>query len=104
MSNDLKMMAAITALNAMMQKGWLSMSTIDRVGEMLSINPKGEAYRILAPLHCVDFDKMPRELVEQIPMLIQQCLSVTPTFQFKLPAIAAPAPPDPLPKRKLSWL
>lgn len=80
--DNLKQVVALTSLNDMMRKGYMSICVIDSVGEMLGINPKCEAYSILRPLHCVNFDKMPKELAATIPGLIQQCLSVEPTFQF----------------------
>lgn len=97
--NDLKQLAAITALNAMMDKGWLDICTIDQVANMMGVNPKGGAYSILRPLHCVHFDKMPAELRKELPNLIRQCLAAEPTFQFELPrgravstvAISSPA-------------
>ena len=81
--DNLKELSALTALNEMMAKGWFSISVIDKVGELLGVNPRCEAYRILAPLHCIDFDKMPDELRAAIPRLIQECLGITPIFQFK---------------------
>lgn len=88
--DDLKQLSAITALNAMMEKGWFDICAIDSIGTMLGIDPKQcEAYRILRPLHCVHFNKMPDELRKAIPGLIRQCLSVEPTFRFEQPT---PAP------------
>ncbi len=79
---DLKTLSALTALNHMMEKGWFDICTIDSVATMLGRNPKGEAYDTLRPLHCVHFEKMPRELRDAIPGLIQQCLGVEPIFKF----------------------
>ena len=81
--HNLKDLSALTALNNMMTNGWFDICTINSVAEMMGINPKCEAYRILYPLHCVHFDKMPDELKRAIPGLIQQCLGVAPIFQFK---------------------
>jgi hypothetical protein len=83
--NDLKQLSALTSLNDMMQKGYVSICTIDSIGTMLGINPKGEAYDILRPLHCVNFSQMPDELRKAIPDLIRQCLSVEPTYRFEQP-------------------
>lgn len=80
--SELKQMAALTSLNDMMQKGYPCICTIDKIAEMLGVNPKGEAYTILRTLHCVHFEKMPPELKSQIPELIKQCLSIEPTYQF----------------------
>lgn len=82
MTTDLKELAAVTALNDMMGKGWFSICTIDNVGKMLGRNPHGEAYDILHSLHCVHFDKMPPVLRDEIPALIEQCLDCAPTHRF----------------------
>lgn len=82
---DLKQMAALTALNDMMQKGHPNICTIREVGELLGVNPKQdqEAYTILSSLHCVSFGKMPAELREAVPELVQRCLGVSPIYEFK---------------------
>ncbi len=82
MTTDLKELAAVTALNEMMGKGWFSICTIDNVGQMLGRNPRGEAYDILHSLHCIHFDRMPQELRDAIPALIEQCLDCAPTHRF----------------------
>lgn len=82
--SDLKQLAAMTSLNSMFQKGYFDICTVDSVGKMLSINPKGDAYDVLRTLHCIHFEKMPKELRDQVPELIRQCLDVEPTFQFPL--------------------
>jgi hypothetical protein len=79
---DLKQMAALTALNNMMVKGWFDICTIDAIGKMLEINPRGKTYDLLHTLHCIHFDKMPKELRDGIPDLINECLGVAPVYQF----------------------
>ncbi len=85
MSDHIKRLAAVTALNEMLAGSSPSICTIDRIGTMLGIEPKRavDAYNILHTLHCVHYAKMPLELRNQIPALIQQCLGVEPTFQFE---------------------
>jgi hypothetical protein len=80
---DLKQLAAITALNEMMAGSHFNVCTIDRIGKMLDINPKGEAYEVLHTLHCINWEKMPKQLREAVPGLIKECLGVGPVFQFK---------------------
>lgn len=82
MTTDLRDIAAVTALNKMMDQGWFSICTIDNVAKLLGRNPKGQAYDILNALHCVHFDKMPKELRDAIPALIEQCLDCAPTHRF----------------------
>lgn len=81
---DLKQLAALTALNNMFAKGYFNLCTVDAVAKMLEVNANGEAYDVLHTLHCVHFDKMPRELREQVPVLIQQCLGGPAIPQFTL--------------------
>ncbi|HEY0586230.1 MAG TPA: hypothetical protein VGD52_08875 [Pseudoduganella sp.] len=80
---DLKQMAALTALNDMMSKGRFDICAIRSIGEMLGIKAAGEEYQILQPLHMIEFAKMPPELSDAIPGLIQKVLGVAPVYQFK---------------------
>ena len=115
MTTDLKELAAVTALNAMMAKGWMDICTIRSVAEMLGRDPRGEAYDILHSLHCIHFDKMPPALREEIPRLIEQCLNCEPTHRFSTvqqhrviditpPAAPAEEPSEDAPRRGLMWL
>jgi hypothetical protein len=81
---DLKQLSAVTALNSMFKKGHFDICCIRNVGELLGVDPKfaGEAYKILQPLHCINFSDMPSELRDAIPSLIRECLQQEPTFQF----------------------
>lgn len=88
MSADLKQLAALTALNAMFSKNYFDICTIDSVATMLQVNPKGETYDLLRTMHCVHYDKMPRELRGQLPDLVMQCLGGPQNVQFTL----VPAP------------
>lgn len=84
--DNLQQMAAMTALNQMMEKGWMDICTIDSIAKMLGINCDGmPAHRMLRTLHCVHFNKMPQDLQKAIPGLIKECLSIEPVYQFSLP-------------------
>ena len=83
MSTDLKQIAAMVALNSMMQGGHFNICTIDSVATLMQVNPKGEAYDTLRVLHCIGWDKIPAELREAIPDLIRQCLGVAPSYVFR---------------------
>ena len=78
----LKELAAITALNNMLAKGWMDICTIRSVAEMLGRDPRGDALEILRSLHCINFNQMPKELRDEIPRLIEQCLNCAPTHRF----------------------
>lgn len=76
---ELKKQVAITSLNAMMSQSFFSICTIDKLATMLEVKPEREAYNILQPLHCINYNQMPKALLEQLPMLIMRCLDVMPT-------------------------
>lgn len=80
--DDLKQLAAMTALNEMLAGNHFSICTIDNVGKLLGVNPKGEAYDTLSTLHCIDYSKMPAKLRDAIPDLIRQCLGVEAIYRF----------------------
>lgn len=79
----IKELAAMAALNKMFKQGHFSICTIDSVAEMLCINPRGRAYSILRTLHCVDFSAMPKELQDEVPCLIRECLSLDTIYEFE---------------------
>jgi hypothetical protein len=83
--DDIKALAALTALNEMFAGGHFSISTIDKVAQLLGVHPDRDAYITLSALHCIDWNKMPRELRYSVPLLIQQALgNGMPAFQFEL--------------------
>ena len=115
MTTDLKELAAVTALNAMMAKGWMDICTIRSVAEMLGRDPRGDALEILRSLHCINFNQMPKELRDEIPRLIEQCLNCAPTHRFTTvrqqrviditpPVAPAEAPREDAPRRGLMRL
>lgn len=81
---DLKKLAAMTALNNMLQQGHFSICAVDDAAKLLGMrNGRCDAYNTLHALHCIDYAKMPKELRDAIPGLIQQVLGVEPVYQFK---------------------
>jgi hypothetical protein len=67
----------------MMRGGHFSICTIDNVGKLLGIEPRGsDAYNVLHTLHCIDWNAMPPQLREAVPGLINECLGIAPAFQF----------------------
>lgn len=93
--NDLKQMAAMTALNHMMASSSFNICAVESVGRMLNgTSPAGETYDLLRTLHCISWSKMPTELRDSIPDLIKQCLGVEPAFQFGLQDMPVPAPAE----------
>lgn len=81
--DNLKEMAAMTALNHMFKQGHMSICTIDKVAGLMGVDPKGRAHNILSTLHCVDFSEMPKELKDSIPDLIRECLNLSTVYEFE---------------------
>lgn len=82
-SAETKSLVALTALNAMLRKSYFCICTLRRVADMLDVPVVGsEAWKVLEPLHCVDYAAMPPELIQQLPELIATCLRVEPIHQF----------------------
>lgn len=73
--NHIQCLAAATAIKVMLDKGHVSICTIDDILKMSGVIPDKKAYDTLRILHCVNFRDMPRELQEQIPTLIKTVLS-----------------------------
>lgn len=85
-SHDLTTEVAITTINKLLKKSYFSICDIDRVAQMLRINPRNSsAYDILSALHCVDYADMTPNVRNAIPTLITECLSQSEVFQFPMP-------------------
>lgn len=82
MTIELQKMAAIAALNKMMQQGYVSICTIDSIAKMLGVTPPAAPYAILNTLHCVNFSGMSQELKQAVPGLIKQCIDLEPDYRF----------------------
>jgi hypothetical protein len=75
---ETKRLVAVTALNAMLRKGYFDICVIRCVAEMLDIEAEGDAYRTLAPLHCIHYEDMSAEVKDALPSLIKTLLGVEP--------------------------
>ena len=53
---------------------FFSICKINKLLEAVGVTRDTEAYRLLATLHCVDYNKMLPELRERLPYLINECL------------------------------
>ena len=70
--SHLQVAIAKTAIEKMLGGAHFSISTIQSVSDMLGINCRQtHAYRMLAPLHCIDYADMPYEVRDAIPGLIR---------------------------------
>lgn len=81
--NQLGQISALTALNEMMRKGTFYISTVREVADALKATPDARALEILKPLHCMEISRMPPELREALPKLIERCINV-PAYQFQI--------------------
>lgn len=72
--SDIKVMAATAALQKLLTQRYFDICTIDNIIKMLGIVPDREAYSILHTLHCVHYDQMQPELLEQLSVLIMRVL------------------------------
>jgi hypothetical protein len=80
---QLSHLSVLPALNKMMTSGHFSICTVDEAVKTLGTVPDAQAYRILRPLHCVNWSDMPAELRDAVPRLIERCVNV-PAHQFQL--------------------
>jgi hypothetical protein len=74
--SHLQVTIASVALKKMLTGASFSICTITDIGEMLHINPRGtQAFKMLKPLHCMDYSDMPAEVREAIPGLIRDAFA-----------------------------
>ena len=72
--NEVQILAIRAALANMMQGGYLSICTIDKILAITHGIPSREDYQLLHLLHCVSFRDMEPELLRGIPVLLQRVL------------------------------
>ena len=65
------------ALDNMVRKGHFNICAIRDIQNMNNTVGEAEALRILAPLHCVDFADMPKDVREALPDLIRRALGTS---------------------------
>jgi hypothetical protein len=64
------------ALKKMLSGASFSICTITDIGEMLGVDPRGtQAFKMLKPLHCMEYTLMPAEVREAIPGLIRDAFA-----------------------------
>ena len=89
----LKHEIVIVAINTMLSSNSFSICTIRDSAEVLGIRPVKEYYDVLRLLHCIDYNKIPKSIVEQIPDLIVKSLDNNEIFQFSSPSFKKPPEP-----------
>ena len=101
--SDINMMIAETALDNMFKRGYLDITAVRTVAELLGKVQQGPAWLQLSALHYVDFDKMPQELRVMVPDLIREALEM-PEFQFSLkPKVVTLSMVEEVPKARPRW-
>lgn len=70
----LRVMAAEVALNKMFNERTFSICAVNDACSALEVELTPEARAILQPLHCVEWDKIPHELKQEIPHLIKESI------------------------------
>lgn len=80
MTTQIKLMAAQASLQKLVSQGHFSICTIDTIAEMLGVKPEREAYQILRTLHCVDYNQMSADLLNELPGLIARVIQ-SPSFE-----------------------
>jgi hypothetical protein len=71
---EVKRLVVQTALNSLFTENFFSICTLDKVMDIIGANDKTEAYKQLRALHCVHYNKMPPELREILPRLVNEAL------------------------------
>jgi hypothetical protein len=74
--SHLQVTIARVALEKMLTGSSFSICTITDIGAMLDVDPRGTlAFKMLKPLHCMEYSHMPAELREAIPGLIRDAFA-----------------------------
>lgn len=71
---ETKRLVVTQALNDLFTKGHFSICGLNSILEVMGNPYRGEAYTLLRTLHCVDYNKMPADLRNRIPQLVNECL------------------------------
>jgi hypothetical protein len=71
MLNPIQIAAIKTSLRHMFNRGSFSICTIDNVLKLTGGIPKGDDYKTLSLLHCVNYQDMPPELLEALPNMVK---------------------------------
>lgn len=70
----LKQQVVATAITNLLEKRYFSICQLNTCIELVGARKGGDAYKLLSALHCVDYEKMGKDLRDSIPLLINECL------------------------------
>lgn len=71
---ETRQLVVTAALNDLFTKQWFDMCNLNKVREIVNAPRNSEAYKLLDALHCVAYDKMPPDLRNRIPQLVNEVL------------------------------
>lgn len=74
---EVKRTVVLTAVKNLLSESFFSISKMREIARLVGVPTDGPAWKLLSPLHCVDYDKMPKELRDAIPHLINECLTAS---------------------------
>lgn len=75
---ETKQLVAKVLLDHLFTKRFFDICNVAQLCELAGRPINTPAYRVLHGLHCVDYQKMPPELLEQLPQLVNECLRPPP--------------------------
>lgn len=71
---ETKRLVVEAAINRLFTERHFSICRMDEVIELTGAQRDSKAYRLLRPLHCMDWSAMPPELRERVPLLVREAL------------------------------
>lgn len=80
--NSAQQMAVTCALQKMLEQGHFSICTIDQILKITGGIADKDDYSTLNLLHCVHYDKMPRELLAELPNIIERVINAPDLFSI----------------------
>ena len=71
---ETKRLVVEVAINRLFTERHFSICSLDKLIELTGAQHGSDAYRLLRPLHCMDWADMPPELRERVPLLVREAL------------------------------
>lgn len=71
---ETKQLVAQQAIHRLFTKGWFDICKLDEIIKLTGAQRDSEAYRLLRPLHCVEWSDMDPELRDRVPLLVREAL------------------------------
>jgi len=71
---ETKQLIVQTAVKDLFEKDCFDICVLDKLLKIIDARKAGPAYDMLRLMHCVHYDKMPADLRDRIPHLVNECL------------------------------